>query len=291
MSIGGALEAFVDFHMILPPQTHMAERDLQQITDRVRFAGGEYIVIRPALLQHQPHRMNVVLRIAPVASGIQISEADGFLKAGFNSGGCECDFASHKVFASPRAFVVVTNRVAEEEAVRFAVDLCHLSREGFGTSVGRVRIDGRGFVLTADCRRPKDFPAAGMQKLRRSRKVAQDFHDPQTAHRGQVTGAFGDLKAESHMRLAGQMIEFGGLHLVDNAANGGDVGQVGVVQEQLLFVDAVVTVKLVQTRTFEGTAAAHDAVNFVALFEEQFGQIGTVLAGDTGDEGDHRVEF
>ena len=49
-----------------------------------------------------------------------------------------CDFfvfSSHKVFASPRAFVVVTNRVAEKETVRFAVDFCHLRRKRLGTAV------------------------------------------------------------------------------------------------------------------------------------------------------------
>ena len=122
-----------------------------------------------------------------------------------------------------------------------------------------------------------------MQELRRLRKISQDFHNPQAAHGGQVTGAFGDLKAESHMRLTGQMIELGGLNLTDDAANGGDVGQVGVVQEQLLFIDVVVAIKLVESRAFQRAAAAHNAMHFVALFEQQFGQVRTVLACDSGD--------
>jgi hypothetical protein len=30
--------------------------------------------------------------------------------------------------------------------------------------------------------------------------------------------------------------------------------------------------------------AAHDAMDFVTFFEEELGQIGTVLTGDSGDE-------
>jgi hypothetical protein len=35
----------------------------------------------------------------------------------------------------------------------------------------------------------------------------------------------------------------------------------------------------------EGRGAADDAVNVVTFIQKQFGQVGTILAGDAGDEG------
>ena len=52
------------------------------------------------------------------------------------------DFASNNILATPWAFVVVTDGVAEKEPVRFTVDLCHLRRKSFGTTGGRIGIDG-----------------------------------------------------------------------------------------------------------------------------------------------------
>ena len=121
-----------------------------------------------------------------------------------------------------------------------------------------------------------------MQKLRRTREISQDFHNPETAHRGQITRAFGDFKAEADVRLPRQVIELRRLDFVDDAANRGGVGEICIVQKQFLLVNVVVAVKRLQTSSFQRTAATHDAMNFVAFFEQKFGQVGTVLTCDSG---------
>ena len=123
-----------------------------------------------------------------------------------------------------------------------------------------------------------------MQKTWRVRKIAKDFHNPETAHRCQVTCAFRNLEAQPNMRLPGQMIELSRLNLVDDSSDGGRVGQIRIVQKQAFFVDAGVIVERIQTRSFECAAATHDAVDFVAFFQQQLGEVGAVLACDSGDE-------
>ena len=41
---------------------------------------------------------------------------------------------------------------------------------------------------------------------------------------------------------------------------------------------------MVNAGSVERAGAANDAVDFVAFFEQQFGQITSVLAGDAGDQ-------
>lgn len=92
------------------------------------------------------------------------------------------------------------------------------------------------------------------------------------------------------MRLSREVIELGRLYLVDDATDCGRVSEIRVVQEQLLFVDVIVAVERLQTGSFERAAATHDTVNFVAFCEQKFGQVGTVLTCDSGDESDHGGE-
>jgi hypothetical protein len=48
--------------------------------------------------------------------------------------------------------------------------------------------------------------------------------------------------------------------------------------------DEVLHVEVLDAARVEGGGAADDAVHLIALAEEEFGEIGTVLARDAGDE-------
>jgi hypothetical protein len=54
---------------------------------------------------------------------------------------------------------------------------------------------------------------------------------------------------------------------------------------QLHAVDVRVAVKVVDAAGVEGRGTADDAMHLVTLREQEFGEIGTVLAGDAGDQG------
>ena len=73
LHLGRAVIARVDFHVLLPIQPHAAEGHLQALADRVRLVRRDHVVVGLRLLQHQPHRLPVLLRVAPVATRVQVA--------------------------------------------------------------------------------------------------------------------------------------------------------------------------------------------------------------------------
>jgi len=88
------------------------------------------------------------------------------------------------------------------------------------------------------------------------------------------------------MALGGEVVDFVGLGLLDDADEAGAVGQVAVVQEEAHILFMPVAIEVVDTVGVEQASATLDPVIDVALIEQEFGKIGAVLAGDAGDEGD-----
>ncbi len=87
------------------------------------------------------------------------------------------------------------------------------------------------------------------------------------------------------MRLRSEVVDFVGLDLLDDADEAGAVGQITVVQDEAAAGLVRVLVEVVDAVGVEERGAALDAVDFVALAQQEFGKIGAVLAGDAGDEG------
>ena len=76
VDLGRAQEARVDRRRSCSPvEADVAERDLARVADRVRLAGRDHVVVGLVLLQHQPHRADVVAGEAPVALRVEVAEA------------------------------------------------------------------------------------------------------------------------------------------------------------------------------------------------------------------------
>ena len=88
------------------------------------------------------------------------------------------------------------------------------------------------------------------------------------------------------MALRGKVVDFVGLDLLDDAHQAGTVGHVAVVQGETPVLDMRILIQMIDTVGIEQRTAALDAVHVVALVEQEFGEIGAVLAGDAGDECD-----
>ncbi|MCY1422674.1 hypothetical protein D9M71_383660 [compost metagenome] len=86
------------------------------------------------------------------------------------------------------------------------------------------------------------------------------------------------------MGLCSEVVHLIRLHFLDDASEIGGIGQVAVVQDEILVVDMRILVDVVHTLGVEGGSAALDAVDFVALFQQEFCEVGAVLAGDTGNK-------
>ena len=88
------------------------------------------------------------------------------------------------------------------------------------------------------------------------------------------------------MALRRKVIDFVWLRLLDDTDETGAVRHVTVVKKEADSLFVAILVKMVDAICVEEACAALDAVNDVALVEQEFGKLSAVLAGDAGNEGD-----
>ena len=74
IDLGRSEVALVDTDVRLPVEVDQAEGDLAQLADGMHLAGRDDEVVGLGLLEHQPHRLDVLRRVAPVSLGVEIAE-------------------------------------------------------------------------------------------------------------------------------------------------------------------------------------------------------------------------
>jgi hypothetical protein len=84
--------------------------------------------------------------------------------------------------------------------------------------------------------------------------------------------------------LRGQVVNLVGPHRLDDADQARGVRHVAVVQHQVARLDVRVLVQVVDAVGIEQRGATLDAVDLIPLADEELGEIGAVLAGDSGDQ-------
>ena len=72
----------------------------------VIFPGGDNIIFRRVLLEHQPLHFNIVPGMSPVPAGIQIADVKDILQSDFDASQAPGYFAGYKCLASPWRFMV-----------------------------------------------------------------------------------------------------------------------------------------------------------------------------------------
>src|SRR6266480_1146167 len=92
----------VDLDVVLPVETDQPEGELHELADRPLDTGGDDVIIGFVLLQHHPHRLDVILGVAPVALGIEIPEPEFCGALGEDGGNAPGYLARHEVLAPTR---------------------------------------------------------------------------------------------------------------------------------------------------------------------------------------------
>ena len=72
IDLGRSHKCFIDHDVVLSIQPSAFKGDIAHLLDRSRAASGNKVIVRFVLLEHQPHRFDIVLRVAPIALGLQI---------------------------------------------------------------------------------------------------------------------------------------------------------------------------------------------------------------------------
>src|SRR5205814_5010131 len=110
------------FHIFFRRQIDYSEGRLHKIADGMTLAGSDDIIRGLFLLQHQPHRDDVILGPAPISPALQAAELQFLVEPARDPRYSASDFARNKIFSAPGRFVIVEDPVANEEPVRFAID-------------------------------------------------------------------------------------------------------------------------------------------------------------------------
>ncbi len=97
-----------------PDELHVKQlrAALDELANAVLLSGGDDVILRFLLLQHQPLHFDVVPCVSPVAPGVQVAEVKLLLKAGLDAGKAAGDLASNERLSAQGGFVVEENAVA-----------------------------------------------------------------------------------------------------------------------------------------------------------------------------------
>jgi hypothetical protein len=259
-----------------------------ELAHAILHASGDYKVLRLILLQHHPLHPHIVFGVAPVAQGVNVAHVQALFQPLADVGQAPGDLAGHKGLAPARAFMVEQDAVASIHAIGFAVvDRDPVGIE-LGHRIGAAGVKGGGFLLRCFLHQAIQFAGTGLVKagFLLQPQDANGFQNAQGTNAVHVGGVFGAFKAHGHVAHGGQVIDLVGLRFFDDADQIAGVAQVAVVQLEVGVGHMGVLVDVVHALGVEAAGTALDTMDDVAFFEQEFSEVGAVLACDAGDECD-----
>ncbi len=134
-------------NVVAPLEADVREGAFDEILHRVTLAGGDHVVVRLVLLQHQPHGPDVVTGVAPVTARIEVAEHELVLEPegdGCCGGG---DLPGEEVERAAGRLVVVEDPARREQPVAAAVAARDEVTVCLRDAVRRERRERRRLVL------------------------------------------------------------------------------------------------------------------------------------------------
>lgn len=111
------------------------------------------------------------------------------------------------------------------------------------------------------------------------------FKDAQGTQSITIGRIFRSLKTHGYMALSAQIINFIRLHLLNNSNQVCAICEIAIMKGQSLILLMRILIKMINAAGVETTGTPLDAMHGISLLQQQLGQIGTILACDTGNEG------
>ena len=217
VDLGRPQELGVDDHMLVQVESRVLERDLDELAHRVLLAGRDHVVVGLVGLEHQPHRLDVVAGVAPVALRVEVAQPQLVGEAQLDARDAVRDLARHELEATARPLVVEEDPGDREEAVRLAVvdgdevavDLRH--------AVGRARVERRRLRLRNLAHLPEHLRRGGLVEADRRVDTAHGLEHARDADRCELRGQDRLLPGGRDEALRGEVVDLGRLGLLDRA--------------------------------------------------------------------------
>src|SRR5258706_388554 len=214
--------------------SHLARGRRRELADAVLLARSDDEVFRLLLLQHQPLHFDIVLCVAPVASGIEVSEIEAVLHPEHDAREGTGDLAGNEGLAPDRGLVIEENAVTRVDAVRLTVVDRNPVRIEFGYAIRAAGIERRRFLLRSFLREAKELGCRSLvvAGLLFQPENSDRFQNPQRAECIGIRGVFRFLERNSDVALRREIVDLARLNLLDYAGKAGRVGEVAVMQDK-----------------------------------------------------------
>ena len=259
---------------------------LDEVAHAVLLAGGDDEVLGFFLLEHEPLHLDVVAGVSPVALGVEVAEEELLLEADLDAGETAGDLAGDKGFAAQGALVIKKDAIAGVDAVGLAVVDDDPEAVHLGDGVGRAGVEGGGLLLGDLLDEAVELGGGGLVELCLlfEAEDADGLEQAEDTEGVGVGGVLGLFEGDGDVGLRGEVVDLVGLDLLHDVNERGGVGHIAVVEDEVAMRDVRVLVDVVDAGGVEERGAPLDAVDLVALAEQELGEVGAVLSGDAGDE-------
>ncbi len=187
------------------------------------------------------------------------------------------DLARHELQPAARDLVIEQDSRRRVQVIRLAVVDRDEVSVGLGNAVGRARVERRRLGLRDLEHLAEHLARGGLVEARLGAHFAHRLEHARDADAGELGGQRRLDPRHRDERHRGQVVDLGRLGRAQGVDERALVEQVALVQRDAV-ADLLDAVELL------GRGTADHAVDLVALLEQQFGQVGAVLAGDAGDE-------
>src|SRR5882724_6737772 len=177
--------AWVNVNELLPIEIKQFKNFIEELANGMRLAGRDYKVVRLDSLQHEPHRLDVITGVSPVALRVEVSKEQLLLQTFLDARRGPGDLAGDKCLAAAWALVVKQDAVHGEHVIRFAIvdrlpetehlRACIRAARMEGRLLGLRRLNHLAIHLAARCLIDADFGvriANRFQKIDRAQRIA-----------------------------------------------------------------------------------------------------------------------
>ncbi|OQC68231.1 MAG: hypothetical protein BWX48_00138 [Verrucomicrobia bacterium ADurb.Bin006] len=154
----------------------------------------------------------------------------------------------------------------------------------FGASVRAARIKRGRLALGCLDDLAVHLARRGLVKTRANPGLADGFEQAHGARGGDVGRVLGTVETDADMALGGEIVNFLGLDMPDQAGQSAGVAQIAVVQVQMRPSNVGIGIDRIEPAGVESAGAADDAMDLVAFAQQELSEVRTVLAGDACDQ-------
>src|SRR6185312_32018 len=125
----------------------LGKGEFDELAYRMRLSGGEHIVVGLLLLQHQPHALDIVAGMAPVAPRVEIADIEAVLAPPGDRRDRAGDLARDESLAAARPLVIEQDAVRGVQPIGLAIVHHDPVAVELGDAVRAARIERRALAL------------------------------------------------------------------------------------------------------------------------------------------------